>query len=52
MNNPIVLVLVVVLILLLVGFIPGAASFGVWPGGLAGAIILILIILLLLGKLG
>jgi len=49
------LILLIVLILLLLGVIPTwphSRSWGYWPSGLLGLILLVVIILLITGRLG
>jgi hypothetical protein len=49
-----VTILIIILILALVGSIPvwgHSRSWGYWPGGLIGIVLLILIILLLMGRI-
>ena len=54
MNSTARLVLIVVLIILLVGLLPTwpySASFGYYPSGGLGLVLLVVVILLLLGKI-
>lgn len=52
--NPVVAVLLVILLLIVVGVLPGVGyphSYGYWPSGGVGLVLLILIILLVLGRI-
>ena len=51
--NPIVLILIIVLVLAAVGGFPsiGLLNAGYFPSGIAGVLVLILVILLLTGRL-
>ncbi len=54
MNSTARIVLIVILILLLIGLLPTwgySQSFGMYPSGGVGLLLLILVILLLLGKI-
>ena len=47
--------LIVILILLLFGVLPiypYSATWGVWPGGMVGVLLIVLVVLLLTGRLG